>query len=90
MFNMASKMSAKGHVTIIFILVQIKVLETCLALRYWFVGVLGSKSVKQYFIEIFYIHAIYTLPMDTGFDSKLKAYMKVISYFRYNLYNMCV
>ena len=34
---------------------------------------------KQYFIEIFYIHAINTLSMDTGFDCKLKAYMKVIS-----------
>ena len=31
------------------------------------------------FIEIFYIRAIYTLTMDTGSDSKLKAYMKVIS-----------
>ena len=43
---------------------------------------------KQYFIKKFYIHAIYSLSMDTGFDSKLKAYMKVISCFRYILYNM--
>ena len=33
-----------------------------------------------------YIHCQW---MYTGFDSKLKAYMKVISCFRYNLYNMC-
>ena len=75
-FNMASKIAAKGHVTIFFIigsnilatfcenftvngcmvleLLCVEpicpqysgVLETCVALRYWFFEVLGSESVK--------------------------------------------
>ena len=50
---------------------------------------LRTLSLNNILIEIFYIHAIYTLSIDTGFDSKLKAYMKDISCFKYNLYNKC-
>ena len=43
------------------------VLETCLALRYWFFEVLGSESVKLPFVIKTFVLSIFEWPFYTGF-----------------------